>query len=252
MLGKIEIENFRCLKDVRTELEPFTVLLGPNAAGKTTFLEALNPTRKILLTDHWQKKSESNQVSFQFYDIQDTELLKRSLLTFARGYSELVPVYGDVDVRPFAAGPGMSEILFQDRWDENLWYDVNQVSDGTLIMLAYLILQFVAPSPDVVAIEEPERGLHPYLIAGLVDMLRAISRGEIGQKPTQFILASHSPQLLDYLKPEEVRFFSRSEDDGAVVIEKPPTTSPEWEQAFKEYEESLGGMWLSGGLGGVP
>jgi predicted ATPase len=41
MISLIEALNYRCLKNVRQELGPFHVLVGPNASGKTTFLDAL-------------------------------------------------------------------------------------------------------------------------------------------------------------------------------------------------------------------
>jgi len=37
----IEALNFRCLRNVSQELEPFHVLVGPNASGKTTFLDVV-------------------------------------------------------------------------------------------------------------------------------------------------------------------------------------------------------------------
>jgi predicted ATPase len=41
MIRLIEALNFRCLRYVKTRLGPFHVLVGPNASGKTTFLDAL-------------------------------------------------------------------------------------------------------------------------------------------------------------------------------------------------------------------
>jgi len=41
MISLIEALNYRCLKHVRQELGPFHALVGPNASGKTTFLDAL-------------------------------------------------------------------------------------------------------------------------------------------------------------------------------------------------------------------
>ncbi|AKT36953.1 methylation-associated defense system AAA family ATPase MAD3 [Chondromyces crocatus] len=41
MLTLIEAINFRCLRYVRQPLEPFHVLVGPNASGKTTFLDVV-------------------------------------------------------------------------------------------------------------------------------------------------------------------------------------------------------------------
>jgi len=41
MITLIEALNYRCLKYVRQTLEPFQVLVGPNATGKTTFLDVI-------------------------------------------------------------------------------------------------------------------------------------------------------------------------------------------------------------------
>jgi predicted ATPase len=41
MIHKIEALNFRCLQYVHQELSPFMVLVGPNASGKTTFLDVV-------------------------------------------------------------------------------------------------------------------------------------------------------------------------------------------------------------------
>ncbi len=42
MLQRLEVKNFLALRDVSLDLEPFTVLVGANASGKTTILEALH------------------------------------------------------------------------------------------------------------------------------------------------------------------------------------------------------------------
>jgi len=171
---------------------------------------------------------------------------QQELVTQFRG---LVPVFADIHAKPGAKGT--HRLVFQDAWAEEVWYEPHDVSDGSLLVLAFLLLQHEKRPADVVAIEEPERGIHPYLLEKVVGLLRAISRGEIGPKATQFVLASHSPQLLEYMEPGEVRFLSR-DADGAVTVREAPTSSPEWERAFEEYAHSLGEAWLSGGLGGVP
>jgi len=42
MITLIEALNFRCLRYVRQPLQPFNVLVGPNASGKTTFLDVVS------------------------------------------------------------------------------------------------------------------------------------------------------------------------------------------------------------------
>ncbi|MBE9595198.1 MAG: AAA family ATPase, partial [Proteobacteria bacterium] len=47
MLKKIEIKNFKSLKDCSIELRDFNVVIGPNASGKTNFVELFKLLRKI-------------------------------------------------------------------------------------------------------------------------------------------------------------------------------------------------------------
>lgn len=49
MIRLIEALSFRCLKYVRQELGPFHVLVGPNASGKTTFLDVIAFLGRLVL-----------------------------------------------------------------------------------------------------------------------------------------------------------------------------------------------------------
>jgi predicted ATPase len=168
----------------------------------------------------------------------------------AAQFCALVPMFRDIDVRPQSQGNGW--VLFQDRWRPDVWYEPQQVSDGSILVLAFLLLPYQSPPPDIIAIEEPERGVHPYLMRELVNVLRKLSRGEIGQRAVQVVLATHSAELLEFVEPKEVRFFSRSSDTGETRVELAPLDDPSWPKALREYGNSLGDLWLAGGLGGVP
>ena len=41
MITLIEAKNYRCLRYIRQPLDPFHILVGPNASGKTTFLDVI-------------------------------------------------------------------------------------------------------------------------------------------------------------------------------------------------------------------
>ena len=41
MITQIEALNYRCLRYIRQDLGPFHILVGPNASGKTTFLDVV-------------------------------------------------------------------------------------------------------------------------------------------------------------------------------------------------------------------
>ena len=163
---------------------------------------------------------------------------------------QLVPLYIDVDVRP--RQHGHHRLVFQDKWNKSVWYEPTQVSDGTMMLLAFLTLAHMQEPPDILAIEELEYALHPHLLAEVVGMLRKLTTGEVGTKPVQVLLATHSAELLNFVRPEEVRFLSRSLEDGSTSVRKAPLDTEEWRAAYAEYEEALGELWLSGSLGGVP
>jgi predicted ATP-dependent endonuclease of OLD family len=42
MISQVAIRNFKSLRDVRVDLERFTVFVGPNGSGKTALLEAIH------------------------------------------------------------------------------------------------------------------------------------------------------------------------------------------------------------------
>ncbi len=46
MLTRVKIERFKCLRDVDVQLGPFNVLIGPNDAGKSSFLQAIGEPQR--------------------------------------------------------------------------------------------------------------------------------------------------------------------------------------------------------------
>jgi predicted ATPase len=168
----------------------------------------------------------------------------------ASQFSRLIPTLQDVNARPL--GSGRQHLLFQDRWSSQTWYTAAQVSDGTMLVLAYLVLQYQRPQVDLLLVEEPERGLHPYLLGSLVGFLRRMAHGEIGPRSVQIVLATHSADLLDHLEPSEVRFLTRDSQEGTVRVDPVPVDTPEWQEIYRSYDGSLGSIWKSGGLRGVP
>ena len=50
-LGQVHIENFLSLRDVDLPLKPLTILVGPNASGKSNVLSALWHLKKIITAE---------------------------------------------------------------------------------------------------------------------------------------------------------------------------------------------------------
>jgi predicted ATPase len=311
MLQRVEFKNYRCLRDTALQFEPLTVLVGPNASGKSTALGAIQflagnrsflPTDpsdhdagstvalKFVTGDEAKAKVETvftlsggrlihnlhgavktvQSLHLNLQALRDANVLAEGIAMDPRGgnltnvfstldrsrqleavrtFCSLVPVFSDIHAKPISQGK--HQLRFRDAFKGEVWYSPDEVSDGTMLVLAFLLTQFQTPQVDILAIEEPERGLHPYLLGSLMKFLRGMAHGEVGGKSVQIVLATHSASLLDHARPEEVRFFQRAAD-GSVTIESAPTGDATWSEYYSNYQESLGQAWLSGGLGGVP
>ena len=75
---------------------------------------------------------------------------------------------------------------------------LKRASDGTLRLVAYYILLNEPELPSLIAIEEPERNLHPGALTDIANVLEQIA----GR--TQVIITTHSSQLLDAFNPENL------------------------------------------------
>ena len=126
------------------------------------------------------------------------------------------------------------------------------LSQGTLYLLALLTLTLQPAPPTVVCIEEIDRGIHPRILREVRDMLYRLSYpAELGEAraPVQVVATTHSPYLLDLFRehPEEVVIAQKQ--GNAAYFERLSDRKD-----LKELlaEGALGDMWFSGILGGVP
>jgi predicted ATPase len=111
-------------------------------------------------------------------------------------------------------------------------------SSGALLLTAYLTLAHTQTT-GLLLLEEPENGLHPFRLQMVVDLLRRMSRGEVGNRKRQIVLTTHNPLLLNYASPEEVRVFVRHPEEGTRVF--PMTKVPDIDRLLKEF--ALGELW---------
>jgi predicted ATPase len=113
-------------------------------------------------------------------------------------------------------------------------------SDGTLKMLAYLVLLHDPKPPSFIGVEEPENFLHPKLLRGLAEECRVAS------ERSQMLVTTHSPEFLDGLFAREVRVLSRNPDGYTEAV--PASLIPRIPE-FIEAGASLGELWLEGRFG---
>ncbi|MEW6228568.1 MAG: AAA family ATPase [Bacillota bacterium] len=110
-------------------------------------------------------------------------------------------------------------------------------SDGTLKMLAYLILLYDPDPVPLLGIEEPENFLHPRLLYTLAEECRNVSDN------SQVFIATHSPFFVDALRPEELWVLERA-DDGYTRAYR--ASDIQGIREFVEHGALLGSLWMEG------
>lgn len=113
-------------------------------------------------------------------------------------------------------------------------------SDGTLKMLAYLVLIYDPEPPPFIGIEEPENFLHPRLLPELAEECRAAC------ERTQLLVTTHSPFFLNALRPDEVRVLWR---DASGFTQARRVADLPGVPEFVDAGALLGSLWLEGHFG---
>lgn len=113
-------------------------------------------------------------------------------------------------------------------------------SDGTLKMLAYLVMLYDPKPPQFIGIEEPENFLHPRLLPELAEECRFATGS------SQLLVTTHSPFFLNALRPEEVRVLYRDERGFTRTVRAADIGGI---SRFIDKGASLGDLWLEGFFG---
>ncbi|PZU96523.1 MAG: chromosome segregation protein SMC [Pseudanabaena sp.] len=152
--------------------------------------------------------------------------------------SQIAPFFAD-----FVLSPIGSTVLLQ--WREigtDLVFSPHQASDGTLraMALVALLLQPIDNLPDVLILDEPELGLHPYAINIIGSLINSVSNH------CQVILATQSTLLIDCFAPEDIIVVERDKRKS-TFHRLEPSDLEDW---LEEY--SLSELWNKNVIGGRP
>ncbi len=121
--------------------------------------------------------------------------------------------------------------------DSDIIFGPHQLSDGTLRLMALITVLLQPQLPELIIIDEPELGLHPYAISVLAGLLKSVAY------QTQIIVSTQSVTLVDHLEPEHIIVVDREKDQSRLDENELLT----W---LDEY--SLGELWEKNVLGGRP
>lgn len=158
--------------------------------------------------------------------------VKRRLLELLR---ELAPGFDDLVVVP----EGGTLQLYLTEGNRSV--PAHRLSDGTLRYLCLLAILLDPDPAPLVAIEEPELGLHPDVLPALRDLMVAAS------EKTQLLVTTHSTQMVDAMTDYADSVLICEKKDGPTVVTR---LTQEDVDRWREHG-SLGSLWMSGHLGGT-
>ena len=115
-------------------------------------------------------------------------------------------------------------------------------SDGTIKMLAYLILLYDPNPHPLLCIEEPENQLYPQLLWELAEEFRSYSN-----RGGQVFVSTHSPDFLNAVKLSEVFWLEKK--NGYTEIKR--ASDDKQISTYMKAGDQMGHLWKQSLFGGV-
>jgi predicted ATPase len=137
-----------------------------------------------------------------------------------------------------------------DRYSEH-HIPAADISDGTLRILGFLTALYQENTPSIICFEEIENGIHPWLLHKMVELLKIVSTEGITGNPVQVLITTHSPVLLNYVEPHQVRAVELDQE-GKTQVHNLPIDSVRFQKALEAYDGDLGELWFTNVFGGNP
>lgn len=151
----------------------------------------------------------------------------------------ILPFFSDFELEP---EHNSLLLAWRERGSDQM-FDVSQASDGMLraIALVTLLLQPEETLPDLVILDEPELGLHPYAINVIGGLVRALS------EKVQVIIATQSTAFVDCFALEDIVVVEREGRESVFRRQENTEALAEW---LEEYSPSE--LWEKNVIGGRP
>jgi predicted ATPase len=166
-------------------------------------------------------------------------------------FVRMLPEFRDIDFARVPEGGVTIELPLREHQDGER-VGAQDLAQGTLFTLAMLAIAYDPDPPALVCVEEIDRGIHPRMLREIRDLFYRLSYPETcgaRRRPTQVIATTHSPLMVDLFKdhPEEVVI---TQKHGSIAHFQKLADRPDVPELLRE--GSLGDIWMSGILGGVP
>jgi predicted ATPase len=217
--GLGQFERFRAANAFRSFIESWHV--------SDFHIASARPSREVGYAEHLSPAGENLPLVAQYMFENHKELFDHVLDKMRKR----VPGISAITAEPTI--DGRIVLRFQDGAFKDPFI-ANSVSDGTIKIFAYLLLLNDPYPHPLLCIEEPENQLYSSLLIELLEEFRLYA-----QRGGQVFVSSHSPELLNGAKPEEVYWLVK--ENGFSKVER----ASEHTEIVALYNEGdkLGYLW---------
>ena len=193
------------------------------------------PEQEAGFADHLSREGENLSLVIEYLYKNNRPIFDKILDSL----KNRVPGISNVESKTTEEGRVL--LKFQDGAFEDPFL-ARYVSDGTIKMLAYLVLLYDPKPHPLLCIEEPENQLYPRLLEELAEEFRAYS-----DRGCQVFVSTHSPDFLNAVRLEEVFWLEKRQ--GATTIKR-AADDPQI-VAYMNSGDKMGYLWKEGFFGGV-
>lgn len=193
-------------------------------------IDKARPERELAYAEHLSREGENLSLVLQYLHDSHRPIFDHIL----RQLSRRIPGLSQVEAKTTEEGRVL--LKFRDGAFEEPFL-ARHVSDGTIRMLAYLVLlNDPAPYP-LLCVEEPENQLYHSLLEELAEEFRDYAR-----RGGQVMVSTHSPDFLNAAQTQEV--FLLVKKDGYTTIRQ--ASRDNQIQAYMQDGDKMGSLWRQG------
>lgn len=198
------------------------------------------PLRQVcpVETANYLQSQGNNLPSFLLFLKENHSNAYKRIVEYVR---DVVPQFQDFYLEP-------TNKFISLRWNDtsasDYCFNAYQFSDGSIrfIALATLLLQPSQTMPNVIILDEPELGLHPYAVTQLAEMIKDAS------KHAQIIIATQSKDLVDHFDIENISVVEMNKETLSTTVKQ--LTEEEYQHWLEHYTVSE--LWDKNVIGGRP
>jgi len=183
------------------------------------------------------KENGSNLPAFLYF-LQQKHL--KNFNRIEKTIQSIAPYFERFELEPDRLFENMIKLEWKEINQPNSYFNASHLSDGTLRFIALTTLLMQPNLPEVIIIDEPELGLHPFAINKLAGLIRKASA------ESQIIISTQSVNFVDNFEPEEIITVDR-EENQSIFRRIESQSLNEWLSYY-----TIGDLWQKNVIKGQP